>query len=75
MAPFSALAFPVASWFIHAVKIAAMRTIMTVIFWVELNTNIERLIAGTESKIGSNGQSARRGDSCLMAARGDRELR
>ncbi len=52
-----------------------MRTIVTVIFWVELNTNIERLIAGTESKIGSNGQSARRGDSCLMAARGDRELR
>jgi hypothetical protein len=48
---------------------------MTVIFWVKHNTNIERLIAGTESKIGSNGQSARRGDSCLMAAHGDRELR
>ncbi len=49
------LVIPVVLWFIQEPKIAAVMAIMTVISWVKHKTNIERLIAGTESKIGSKG--------------------
>ncbi|MGA1830169.1 glycerol-3-phosphate 1-O-acyltransferase PlsY [Rhizobium wenxiniae] len=49
------LIVPVVLWFIQEPKIAAVMAVMTVISWVKHKTNIERLIAGTESRIGSKG--------------------
>lgn len=49
------LVIPVVLWFIQEPKIAVVMAIMTVISWVKHKTNIQRLIAGTESKIGSKG--------------------
>jgi glycerol-3-phosphate acyltransferase PlsY len=46
------LVIPVVLWFINEPKIAAVMAVMTVISWVKHKTNIERLIAGTESRIG-----------------------
>ncbi len=49
------LVIPVVLWFIQEPKIAMVMAIMTVISWIKHKTNIERLIAGTESKIGQKG--------------------
>jgi len=49
------LVIPVVLWFINEPKIALVMAIMTVISWVKHKTNIQRLIAGTESKIGQKG--------------------
>jgi glycerol-3-phosphate acyltransferase PlsY len=49
------LVIPVVLWFMDEPKIAAIMAIMTVISWAKHKTNIERLIAGTESKIGKKG--------------------
>ncbi|RWX78809.1 glycerol-3-phosphate 1-O-acyltransferase PlsY [Neorhizobium lilium] len=46
------LVIPVVLWFINEPKIAAVMAVMTVISWLKHKTNIERLIAGTESRIG-----------------------
>jgi glycerol-3-phosphate acyltransferase PlsY len=49
------LVIPAVLWFIQEPKIALIMAVMTVITWVKHKTNIERLIAGTESKIGQKG--------------------
>ncbi len=49
------LVIPVVLWFIGEPKISIVMAIMTVISWIKHKTNIERLIAGTESKIGQKG--------------------
>lgn len=49
------LVIPVVLWFIDEPKIALIMAIMTVISWWKHETNIKRLIAGTESKIGQKG--------------------
>jgi glycerol-3-phosphate acyltransferase PlsY len=49
------LVIPVVLWFIGEPKIALVMAIMTLISWYKHKTNIERLIAGTESKIGQKG--------------------
>lgn len=49
------LVIPVVLWFIDEPKIALIMAIMTVISWWKHETNIKRLISGTESKIGQKG--------------------
>ena len=49
------LVIPVVLWFIGEPKISIVMAVMTVISWIKHKTNIERLIAGTESKIGQKG--------------------
>ncbi|KQQ74327.1 glycerol-3-phosphate acyltransferase [Rhizobium sp. Leaf321] len=49
------LVIPVVLWFIQEPKIAAVMALMTIISFIKHKTNIERLIAGTESKIGQKG--------------------
>jgi acyl phosphate:glycerol-3-phosphate acyltransferase len=49
------LVIPVVLWFIDEPKIALIMAIMTVISWWKHESNIKRLIAGTESKIGQKG--------------------
>ncbi|SFB61023.1 glycerol-3-phosphate acyltransferase PlsY [Rhizobium sp. NFR07] len=49
------LVIPAVLWFIQEPKIAAVMALMTVISWVKHKANIERLIAGTESRIGKKG--------------------
>ena len=49
------LVIPVALWILGADKIAAAMAVMTVISWWKHKTNIARLAAGTESKIGAKG--------------------
>jgi glycerol-3-phosphate acyltransferase PlsY len=49
------LVIPVVLWFIQEPKIAIVMAVMTVITWVKHKANIERLIAGTEGKIGKKG--------------------
>jgi acyl phosphate:glycerol-3-phosphate acyltransferase len=49
------LVIPVALWLIQEPKTSIVMAIMTVISWVKHKSNIERLIAGTESKIGQKG--------------------
>ena len=49
------LVIPVVLWFIGEPKVSIVMAIMTVISWVKHKANIERLIAGTESKIGQKG--------------------
>jgi glycerol-3-phosphate acyltransferase PlsY len=49
------LVIPVALWILGPDKIAAAMTLMTVIAWWKHKANIFRLMAGTESKIGSKG--------------------
>jgi glycerol-3-phosphate acyltransferase PlsY len=49
------LVIPVVLWFIQEPKVAAIMAVMTVISWWKHKTNIERLIAGTESRIGQKG--------------------
>jgi acyl phosphate:glycerol-3-phosphate acyltransferase len=49
------LVIPAVLWFIQEPKIALVMAIMTVISWAKHKANIERLIAGTESRIGKKG--------------------
>ncbi|MGE7369786.1 glycerol-3-phosphate 1-O-acyltransferase PlsY [Neorhizobium sp. NPDC001467] len=49
------LVIPVVLWFINEPRIALLMAIMTVISWWKHETNIKRLIAGTESRIGQKG--------------------
>jgi glycerol-3-phosphate acyltransferase PlsY len=49
------LVIPVVLSFIDEPKIALIMAIMTIISWWKHETNIKRLIAGTESKIGQKG--------------------
>jgi acyl phosphate:glycerol-3-phosphate acyltransferase len=49
------LVIPVVLWFINEPKIAAVMAIMTAVSWAKHKTNIQRLLAGTESKIGKKG--------------------
>jgi len=49
------LVIPVVLWFIDEPKIALVMAVMTVISWIKHKANIERLIAGTEGKIGQKG--------------------
>jgi glycerol-3-phosphate acyltransferase PlsY len=51
----AAVAMPVVEFFIGDIKIAALTAIMSVIIWVKHRANISRLMAGTESRIGSKG--------------------
>ncbi|WP_119943057.1 glycerol-3-phosphate 1-O-acyltransferase PlsY [Neorhizobium sp. NCHU2750] len=46
---------PIVLWFIHEPKIALVMAIMTVISWIKHKANIQRLLAGTESRIGQKG--------------------
>ncbi len=49
------LVIPVVLWFLDEPKTAAVMALMTVISWAKHRANIERLIAGTESRIGQKG--------------------
>ena len=49
------LVIPVIEFFAGDVKIAALAAVMTVIAWIKHRANIGRLLAGTESRIGSKG--------------------
>ena len=49
------LVIPVAEFFVGDVKIAALAAVMTVIAWIKHRANLSRLMAGTESRIGSKG--------------------
>jgi glycerol-3-phosphate acyltransferase PlsY len=49
------LVIPVVLWFLDQPKVALVMAIMTVISWWKHETNIKRLMAGTESKIGQKG--------------------
>ncbi|MGO4564948.1 glycerol-3-phosphate 1-O-acyltransferase PlsY [Rhizobium sp. 2YAF20] len=49
------LVIPVALWILGADKIAVAMAVMTVISWWKHKTNIARLAAGRESKIGAKG--------------------
>jgi glycerol-3-phosphate acyltransferase PlsY len=49
------LVIPVALWLLGAEKVAAAMAVMTLICWWKHKTNIARLVAGTESKIGAKG--------------------
>jgi acyl phosphate:glycerol-3-phosphate acyltransferase len=49
------LVIPVVQFFTGDVKIAALALVMTVIAWIKHRTNIQRLLSGGESRIGSKG--------------------
>jgi glycerol-3-phosphate acyltransferase PlsY len=49
------LIIPAVLWFLNEPKVALVMTIMTVITWWKHKGNIERLVAGTESRIGQKG--------------------
>ncbi|MCB5201770.1 glycerol-3-phosphate 1-O-acyltransferase PlsY [Neorhizobium sp. T786] len=49
------LVIPVALWIVGEEKIALIMAIMTVVSWWRHETNIRRLLAGTEGKIGQKG--------------------
>jgi len=49
------LVIPVAVWILGAEKIALAMALMTIITWWKHKPNIERLILGTESRIGDKG--------------------
>ena len=49
------LVIPVALWILGAEKVALVLALMTIITWWKHKPNIERLILGTESKIGKKG--------------------
>ena len=49
------VAVPVAEFFVGDIKIAALAVVMTVIAWIKHQENIGRLLAGSESRIGSKG--------------------
>ncbi|MFN7024432.1 MAG: glycerol-3-phosphate 1-O-acyltransferase PlsY [Pseudorhizobium sp.] len=49
------LVIPVALWILGEEKIALVMAIMTAVSWWRHETNIKRLVAGTEGKIGQKG--------------------
>lgn len=49
------LVIPVAMWIVGEEKIALVMAIMTAVSWWRHETNIKRLLAGTEGKIGQKG--------------------
>jgi acyl-phosphate glycerol 3-phosphate acyltransferase len=49
------LVIPVALWIVGEEKIALVMAIMTAVSWWRHETNIRRLVAGTEGKIGQKG--------------------
>ena len=49
------VAITVVEFFVGDAKIAALAVIMSVIVWIKHSTNISRLLAGNESRIGSKG--------------------
>jgi len=49
------VAIPVVAFFTGDIKIAALAALMSVIVWIKHRTNIQRLLAGSESRIGSKG--------------------
>jgi acyl phosphate:glycerol-3-phosphate acyltransferase len=49
------VAVPVVEFFVGDIKIAALAVVMTVIAWIKHHENISRLLAGSESRIGSKG--------------------
>ena len=49
------LAIPVVQFFVGDIRIAVLAAVMTVIAWIKHRANIGRLMAGTESRIGSKG--------------------
>ncbi|MCD2171485.1 glycerol-3-phosphate 1-O-acyltransferase PlsY [Rhizobium sp. C4] len=49
------LLVPVVEWFAGDHRIAVALAVMTVITWIKHKANIERLLAGTESRIGQKG--------------------
>jgi acyl phosphate:glycerol-3-phosphate acyltransferase len=49
------LVIPVVEFFVGDVRIAALTLVLTVIAWLKHQANISRLLAGTESRIGSKG--------------------
>jgi glycerol-3-phosphate acyltransferase PlsY len=51
-------ATPVLLWFFAGHKPAALFLILTVVIWIKHRSNIARLLAGTESKIGSKTATA-----------------
>ena len=51
----AAVVIPIAEVFMGDIKIAALAVVMSVIVWIKHRTNINRLLAGSESRIGSKG--------------------
>jgi glycerol-3-phosphate acyltransferase PlsY len=51
----ASLVVPVVQWITGDHKIAALFAVMTVIAWYKHKANIQRLLSGTESKIGKKG--------------------
>lgn len=49
------LLVPVVEWFAGDHRVAVALAVMTVITWIKHKQNIERLLAGTESRIGQKG--------------------
>jgi glycerol-3-phosphate acyltransferase PlsY len=49
------LAVPVVEWFAGDQRIAVALAVMTVITWIKHKQNIQRILAGTESRIGQKG--------------------
>ena len=49
------LIVPVVEWFAGDHRVAVALAVMTVITWIKHKQNIERLLAGTESRIGQKG--------------------
>ncbi len=49
------LVIPVALWIVGEDKMALVMAIMTAVSWWRHETNIKRLLAGTEGKIGQKG--------------------
>ncbi|WP_377288373.1 glycerol-3-phosphate 1-O-acyltransferase PlsY [Rhizobium sp. SG2393] len=49
------LVIPVVSWFAISEKTALLFAVMTIITWIKHKANIQRLLAGTESRIGQKG--------------------
>jgi acyl phosphate:glycerol-3-phosphate acyltransferase len=49
------VAIPVVEFFTGDIKIAALAALMSVIVWIKHRTNIQRLLSGGESRIGSKG--------------------
>ena len=49
------LVVPVVEWFAGDHRVAVALAVMTVITWIRHKQNIERLLAGTESRIGQKG--------------------
>jgi glycerol-3-phosphate acyltransferase PlsY len=49
------VAIPVVEFFTGDIKIAALAALMSVIVWIKHRANIERLLSGGESRIGSKG--------------------